>query len=250
MIFYFSGTGNSRWIAQKIAEGTEDRAADIVPLIKEKKEPYKAGPGEAVGFVFPVYAWGAPEILTDFARRVILDKNNYTFAACTCGAEAGNAVKKFSGIVPLKSGFSFVMPNNYVVASKVYSPGKVQKLIDEARERLSYVCAAINDRKEVMDVKRGPMAGIKSSLACGAFNKFGRRTDKFSADEKCTSCGMCAEICPAGTISIKDGRPEWGGKCIQCLACINRCPEEAIQYGKNSYKNGRYYFEKDVKTAE
>lgn len=32
MIFYFSGTGNSEWTAQKIAEKTSDKAYDIVKL--------------------------------------------------------------------------------------------------------------------------------------------------------------------------------------------------------------------------
>jgi NAD-dependent dihydropyrimidine dehydrogenase PreA subunit len=43
------------------------------------------------------------------------------------------------------------------------------------------------------------------------------------------------------TIRMDDGRPVWGKDCTQCLACINRCPVHAIQYGKGTAQRGRYY---------
>jgi NAD-dependent dihydropyrimidine dehydrogenase PreA subunit len=36
------------------------------------------------------------------------------------------------------------------------------------------------------------------------------------------------------------GRPAWEGQCTLCLACLHRCPAEAIQYGKETVGKGRY----------
>lgn len=65
MIFYFSGTGNSKWVAKNIAERINDRAYDIsklneIPEIKKEKQ---------IGLVFPIYAWGIPEPMILFAKN-------------------------------------------------------------------------------------------------------------------------------------------------------------------------------------
>jgi MinD superfamily P-loop ATPase len=63
----------------------------------------------------------------------------------------------------------------------------------------------------------------------------------FFADEKCTACGICAKLCPSINIAITDGRPAWQHRCEQCFACLQWCPEEAIQYGKNTKNKKRYH---------
>ena len=38
-----------------------------------------------------------------------------------------------------------------------------------------------------------------------------------------------------------EGKPMWSQHCTKCMACICRCPQEAIQYGKRTKNKGRYY---------
>ena len=63
----------------------------------------------------------------------------------------------------------------------------------------------------------------------------------FFADEKCTACGICAKLCPSRNIVITEGKPVWQHRCEQCFACLQWCPEEAIQYGKNTKNKKRYH---------
>ena len=69
MIFYFSGTGNSAWAARQLARLTDDEAYDIISL----KEQPNIDHAKQIGFVFPVYAWGAPEVVVEFAKKAAQD---------------------------------------------------------------------------------------------------------------------------------------------------------------------------------
>lgn len=84
MIFYFSGTGNSEWVAKNVALKLGDKAADICSL---RDVPATEGE-EYIGLVFPVYAWGPAQPMYDFAAS-LQRTAAFTFGICTCGADAG-----------------------------------------------------------------------------------------------------------------------------------------------------------------
>ena len=56
----------------------------------------------------------------------------------------------------------------------------------------------------------------------------------------CIGCGKCEKVCPLDNIRLKKGKPEWGGDCTHCMACICSCPREAIEYGKKTLGKRRY----------
>ena len=92
MIYYFSGTGNSKWIAQELARLTGDEVQSIAALLSEKPT---AGFGEndaRIGIVFPIYAWGAPLLVEQFCKKIKLASGAYPYVVCTCGDEAGKAI--------------------------------------------------------------------------------------------------------------------------------------------------------------
>jgi len=48
---------------------------------------------------------------------------------------------------------------------------------------------------------------------------------------RCTGCGICVNICPAGAISLKNGKAEIDmNKCIRCKKCHEACPKNAIRH--------------------
>ena len=238
MIFYFSGTGNSRWAAEQIAALTGDEAVDISTL----DQVPDVGRQSRIGLVFPVYAWGAPEPMLSFVQK-LSRTDAFTFGVCTCGEEAGYAMKKLSALYPLCSSYSLVMPNNYIIGSDVDDDQTIQRKIDAASKQIQTLAREVLEKKKVYRVEEGSHAWLKSNLVNFGFNRFARSTKAFFTTDACNGCGLCTKHCPAGTITLVDGRPSWGKRCYQCLRCINECPKRAIQYGKSTEDRGRYTME-------
>jgi uncharacterized protein (DUF362 family)/Pyruvate/2-oxoacid:ferredoxin oxidoreductase delta subunit len=51
--------------------------------------------------------------------------------------------------------------------------------------------------------------------------------------ERCTSCGQCGKICPAGAVELSENRVRFDNeRCIRCYCCQEVCPEDAIGFKK------------------
>jgi formate hydrogenlyase subunit 6/NADH:ubiquinone oxidoreductase subunit I len=47
--------------------------------------------------------------------------------------------------------------------------------------------------------------------------------------EKCTACGICIAVCPAGAIAMENGKALVNTElCSNCNVCIKACPVDAI----------------------
>lgn len=238
MIFYFSGTGNSKWAAMQLASLTKDRTIDITseeatPDLQEEQQ---------VGVVFPVYAWGMPEPMRQFVTKLGKTKA-FTFGLCTCGADAGKTMKQLSRIYRLNSSYSLIMPNNYIIGSELEDEQEVRGKIQNARKELRRISEEILRRQEVYRVQEGTFARVKSGVIHAGFEKFARNTRPFYTTEACNGCGLCVRSCPARTISLANGKPVWGNQCYQCMHCIHYCPQQAVQYGKATKGRRRYTIE-------
>ncbi len=132
--------------------------------------------------------------------------------------------------------------NSKWIAEDVESDKVIVSKIANAQEKLKIIADQIISKQAVVDVNRGNLPWIKSNLANLGFNKFARSTKSFYVTEKCTSCRQCAKDCPANSIRIVDGKPQWSEKCYQCTACINLCSAKAIEYGKATPTRSRYQF--------
>lgn len=243
MIYYFSGTGNSKWIAQELAKRTGDEAQNLAPLIKDGAASVFAGMDESIGIVFPIYAWGAPLIVERFCQSITLAPGAFAYAVCSCGDDAGNGMKRLHRSFAYQSAWSIAMPNNYIIGYDVDSPELEAKKIHAAREKIESIVQAVLSHTNAYDVHEGAGAGLKTALIRPFFNTFARSTKQFTVDEGCNACGLCARICPIGAIEMQGDKPAWVRKhCTQCMGCINRCPQRAIQYGASTAKHGRYHF--------
>ena len=251
MIFYFTGTGNSRWVAEALGTAFDEPLVSIADALNEGKNAYPLGEREKVFFVFPVHSWGPAVLVPRFISRLILSgyKGQEVYFVCTCGDDCGYTDRIMRSIlarrgIAVTGGFSVQMPNNYVlmpgfdVDSKMVETEKLEK----APERVGEIVEAIRQKRNPSLYYAGSVPLLKSYMVYPLFTHFAIGGNRFYATDACISCGICAKVCPTGTISLSgDGKPEWADSCVQCVACIHRCPVRAIEYGKNSLKKGRYH---------
>ena len=101
MIFYFSGVGNSAWVARKLANALQDKVLPIAEEIR-KEAAYTPAKGERVGFVFPVYGWEPPKIVMDFIRKMQMMAPDYLYFVCTCGDDTGKTADVFMSAIKAK----------------------------------------------------------------------------------------------------------------------------------------------------
>lgn len=258
MIFYFSGTGNTRWAARYICDATGDRMVDIADAINGNKT-YTLGVDERIGFCFPVHGWRPPVLVREFIKGLDITNHagHYCYAVCTAGDNIGETMDILRGDLKVKgmdidSAFSLIMPESYVGLPfmDVDTPEKERQKKEQAAKALEEFTPYIIYRKsgiERLDIGRWPR--INSRVIGGFFTRFLITDKPFRVDTRqCVQCGKCAEVCPVN--DIKGGKgliPEWqhNGMCLTCLSCYHHCPVHAIEFGNRTKKKGQYYFGKN-----
>lgn len=244
MIWYFTGTGNSRWVAEEVARKTGDEARSLIGAGAPG-----ASLGEVFGLVFPIHAWSVPRVVSDFLAG-LSGKPQYAFAICTCGEYAGMAMDDLKGRFDLDSIWSVSLPSNYILGRDLEPEGEILEKFRRAEEQTGEIARHILSRDPVTAVHRGTHPRLKTSLLGKGFQAGGRSTRPFQVTEHCTSCGLCERECPAGAIELVEGLPRWTLKsCFHCTACINRCPVEAIEYGSRTRGRRRYRIEDYIPPA-
>lgn len=236
MVYYFSGTGNSEWAAERIAAKLGDNF--------EKIPTANISEDERIGVVFPIYAWGCPRPVESFLKEYKFRDSQYVFIIATCGSNCGMVEKQVEKIIGRKvnAALSLSLPNNYIQGGDCESTEGAVEKFKAAKPRLDGFAEKVQKGESAFDLVRGPLPHITTGVVHSSFLKYATSDKSFSVDDKCTSCGACEKLCPVGNITLSDGKPVWNGNCAQCTACINRCPAEAIQYGKHSAKRRRYHF--------
>ncbi|WP_336536149.1 EFR1 family ferrodoxin, partial [Bacteroides acidifaciens] len=70
MIFYFSGTGNSKWIANQLSKVQKEDLVFIPDALRDGTSEFCLREDEKVGFVFPIYSWAPPAIVLRFIQKL------------------------------------------------------------------------------------------------------------------------------------------------------------------------------------
>ena len=164
MLFYFSGTGNSKWIATQLSFRLQEKLYFIPDLLRKQTFDFILNNDERIGFVFPVYSWSLPDIVSSFIKKLSLQnyRCQYCFFVCSCGDDIGLTKNIFIKMMASKgwrchAGFSVIMPNNYVLLPgfDVDDKSLAQKKLVNAIGKLDKIVATLHIHKAVcLIVKR------------------------------------------------------------------------------------------------
>lgn len=249
MILYFSGTGNSEYVAKRIKDIVDDEVLNLFEKIKNQ-DFSKLISTQPWIIVAPTYAWRIPRILDQWLKNTRLSGNKDIYFVMTCGGNIGNAdkyLKKLSIEKKLnyKGTMQIIMPENYIAMFSTMNQEAALKVIDQAESQIDKAGAMIKNQGKFLQEKITFKDKINSSIINDLFYPIFVHAKKFYVTDKCTNCKKCMKVCPLNNISFKDNRPVWGKKCTHCMACISYCPSEAIEYGKKSQGMPRYTFPKN-----
>ena len=242
-LFFYTGTGNSLWTAKTLAKELGD--TEVIPIARCSENPVRSR-AEAVGMVFPVHIWGVPRRVLAFADALEPNSSRYHFAVAVNAGQVAATLSQMKKRMdakglPLCAGFELRMPSNYIPWGGPGPEAARLQRFAAAREKIGRMAELLAVRAKC-PVEKGPL--WQNILFTGfnrlAFSRVPQMDKGFWVDTKCIACGICRAVCPSGNIEMRAGKPVWLHHCEQCLACIQWCPQEAIQYGTKTPRYERY----------
>jgi len=243
LVFYFSGTGNCLKIAKDLSKKLE--TCEIVSMAKsfDFKKQYNS-----IGFVYPVYFWGLPNKVIDFAKSIKLNdnKNAYFYSIASHGGSPGNAIYQMYELlfkshgIKLNYGQEIKMFSNYV---NMYNMKKeVKEITEKSNEKLIPIIESVKMKNNNRVNKLTKILGF---LNTGFIKKVSLMDKDYSVNNNCTGCTICEKVCPVKNIEMANSKPVFKNHCEQCVACIQFCPQKAINY-KNVTRNRRRYTHPEI----
>ena len=247
MILYFSGTGNSRHVAKRMAAELDDQLLDLNERIKaEDTSPVETG--EDLVVVTPTYAWRIPRLVRDWLLKTRMAGAEQVWFVMTCGSEIGSAAGYNRALCQAKGlacmgTVQIVMPENYIAMFHAPEVEEARQIVSRAEPAIDAAIAAVRAGRAFAPTRNNLYDRFMSGPVNPAFYSFFVKAKAFRAGDGCTGCGRCAKLCPMNNITLRVGKPVWGDRCTHCMACICYCPAEAIEYGRKSVGQPRYHFE-------
>lgn len=243
MIIYFTGTGNSRYVARELSRLTEMPLVSLNDRIKrDDKTPLSSA--DPLVFVFPVYAGRMPKVMEQYLRELSFTGCSTAYFVATCAAtpwQSEKYLRRFAGDKSFAwAGFSSVlMPQGYIAGGGTRPKEENDKVIAAARPKIEAIAASIRKGEPLAAEKPGSwvMSGLLNPIMYAAMIN----AKAFYATDTCTGCGECVEHCPLNNVRLEQNRPVWGSTCTHCMACIAGCEAGAIEYGKKTVGLPRHY---------
>jgi ferredoxin len=252
LVLYFSGTGNTDYVARYLAHRLDRGRVDVDLRSIEWQPPEEVTSFDLLALGFPVYAGDSPRFVQTYLEQLPVGRNRGAFVFCTKGAYAASAVGlnlqrlAMRGYVPLlggdvtmpgTDGLSMISKNSWMAHKALQKD--YDRLQDASRlvEQMNGVLLELADGGPIETLRMSLPPQLKRTLSDRLWAYLYRATERWArarlhADDRCEGCSLCARICPVDNVALRDGHAHFADRCILCLRCLHACPQEAIQIGK------------------
>lgn len=247
--FYFSGTGNTKYVAEKLcallAPQYEVMLYDIADVEYSENKITKA---DTLMLAFPIYGSCPPIPMRRFlyanksafyGKETIIIVTQYMFSG-DGAASLGRTAEKFGAKV--KYAEHFIMPNNISDCNilKVRNGEDISDMLNKTDKRIEKFADVIlkekRRRRGFNIISHG--IGFLSQRALFRKHEPNKRSLLKIDRTKCTGCGACVKRCPVGNLFMEDGAVKTKNECVLCYRCVNLCPQKSIALiGKSAPKS-------------
>lgn len=247
-IFYFTGTGNSLFVARQLSAELYDevRILPIKNFIDNKKVKINS---DCLIIVCPVYFRTLPHIVKLFLNKLEFETTSiHTYGVVTCNGEPGHSLFTMDRILKrkgqsLRAGFTVVMPGNSLIVRDFTNTAEIRtQRLEESYNKINEISDYLNNKRfgriEGNDSFKYHLKGIITGVVARYIYK---TPTKFRTTEGCTKCRTCVKACPLSNIKLGKEGVKWGSNCEHCLACFHWCPSMAVEIGNSTVGKLRYH---------
>lgn len=251
MVYYFSSTGNSRHVANRLAAALNESVTSVLDVLGKD-----VAVDERMILVYPNYCGGVPSVIREFLQenKFSIGKDAQLMLVVTygnnTGASAAVAAKYFKKNTrrSFDAMYSVKMPDNWTPVFDLTNADEVAEINRKADEEIDGIIQKIK-AGNLGDHVNDKLGKFMETVYPG-FYKSLSQTSHLHVESSCIGCGLCAKNCPVNAIAMKDGRPTWTkANCAMCLGCLHRCPQFAIQYDDNTKNHGQYLHPDEKKNS-
>jgi flavodoxin/ferredoxin len=235
LICYFSGTGNTQFVAAQLKDAltAQGAAVELLRITNATPAP-DANTFDMLGLAYPIHGWGVPHPVYQFLKRLPIAQNKLAFVFKTSGGGRTtiNDASSWRLLSRLRNkGYqvfyerSFTMPCNWLFS---FPADFNKQLCDVVAAKTKNMAADL-----LSNVHRHiPCNPLLAGLAYGLWlsENFGAKFfgKDLKAGKTCTHCNRCVRECPSGNITERKGSIRFGWKCVWCMRCVYACPVHAI----------------------
>lgn len=241
-IHYFSGCGNTAWVAVHAQKQLQANGHEVVLLQNvEQSFPTQIPNSDVDLFLSPTYFFDIPANVVAYFKRLPMVAGRKAIFWSVNGGVRGFSYAHAKTLL-IDKGYEVINGANIEMPDTFLFLKESQLKPEERREVLQTALSEISDNLKALDVLPPPQKqnAFKLLISCViAFTYlfFGRHILglSFVATSKCIRCKKCVMNCPSYAIAFNQDRPTWKTGCIGCFRCINNCPVSAIDFSKYAF---------------
>ena len=253
---YFSPTGNVEKVVRTIAERIASKLGKPCECIdftlpESRNGVYSFSREDIAVFGVPTYAGRVPNKILPYVQSGFSGDDTALLPVALYGNRSAGDTAAELALELRKRSFRSIGAAS-VVSSHVFSdkiaPGRpdgadiaeLSAFADRIASLLSS-CGSLEDIECLKDAQVGP---YYTPLAIDGNPAKFLKAKPLTDAEKCVRCGLCAEVCPMGSVNAGDPALV-EGTCIKCQACIKKCPAGAKYFTDEAFLSHVAYLEKN-----